>query len=123
MKEINRILDAILKRILMVPTSTPREALYIETGLLDPETIINRNRVLMQNRIRKGESKMMKQIIELDQKKGWKEHTEQIKNEMKIDENDLIGKECSVKYKMRKKTRNYFKEKMEQEGSKKSKVQ
>ena len=32
-------MDNILKIILMVPQSTPREALYIETGLLDPEAI------------------------------------------------------------------------------------
>ena len=32
---INRILDNIIKRVLMVPTSTPRENLYIETGIRD----------------------------------------------------------------------------------------
>ena len=31
-KEINRMMDNILKRVLMIPQSTPREALYIETG-------------------------------------------------------------------------------------------
>ena len=38
-EKINRIMDNILKRILMVPQSTPREALYIETGLLNPEAM------------------------------------------------------------------------------------
>ena len=38
-KEITRIINNILKRVLMTPQSTPRKALYIETGLLDPETI------------------------------------------------------------------------------------
>ena len=33
----NKILDNILKRILKVPTSTPREALYMELGCLDIE--------------------------------------------------------------------------------------
>ena len=51
MDSINRIMDSTIKRILKVPTSTPREALYIETGLLDPEAIIKRNRVLMENRL------------------------------------------------------------------------
>ena len=48
MKKINRILDSIIKRILMTPTSTPRENLYIETGLLDPEAwmIIKQTRYL-----------------------------------------------------------------------------
>ena len=31
-KEINWIMDNILKSVLMTPQSTPREALYIETG-------------------------------------------------------------------------------------------
>ena len=40
---INIIMDNIIKRILMVPQNTPREALFIETGLLDPETISAKN--------------------------------------------------------------------------------
>ena len=39
-KPANALLDGILKRILKVPVTTPREALYIETGLLDPEAVI-----------------------------------------------------------------------------------
>ena len=122
MKEINRILDGILKRILMVPPSTPREVLYIETGIMDPETIIKRNRILMQNRIRKGDSELMKQVIELEQKGGWKETTEKIKEEMGIEQNDMRGEQSSVKHRIRRKTKQYFKEKMEREGNGKSKV-
>ena len=33
-QEINKIMDNILRRILITPQTTPREALYIETGLL-----------------------------------------------------------------------------------------
>ena len=36
-KETNQILDNILKRLLKVQNSTPREALYIETGIVDIE--------------------------------------------------------------------------------------
>ena len=50
MKKINKILDSIIKRILMTPTGTPRENLYryIETGLIDPQTwmIIKKTRHL-----------------------------------------------------------------------------
>ena len=35
MKKWNQILDDILKRILILPVTTPREILYLETGLLD----------------------------------------------------------------------------------------
>ena len=43
-KNLNQILDNIIKRILMTPTSTPREALYIETNLLDITRIIEKKK-------------------------------------------------------------------------------
>ena len=57
MDNINRIMDNIIKRILMVPQSTLREALYIETGLLDPETIAMKNRIMLQHRLSNGPPK------------------------------------------------------------------
>ena len=39
-KDINSMLDNIIKRTLMVPQTTPREVLYIETGLMDIEHIV-----------------------------------------------------------------------------------
>ena len=96
-KEINRIIEAILKRVLMIPISTPREVLYIETGLLEPETTIKRNRILMQYRISKGDTQITKQICEMEQKGGWKETTEKIKREMKIGSEDMEGSKDKVK--------------------------
>ena len=51
-KELNNILDNIIKRILMVPRTTPREVLYIETGIMDIEHICMRNRVNMEKKTR-----------------------------------------------------------------------
>ena len=51
-KAMNSLLDNILKRVLMVPQTTPREVLYIETGLLDPETISLKQKIMMNQRIR-----------------------------------------------------------------------
>ena len=36
-KAIIDILDSTIKRVLMVPRTTPRKAIYIETGLMDVE--------------------------------------------------------------------------------------
>ena len=47
-EKLNQLLDRIIRRILMVPESTPREALYIESGLLDIETITDKNRIMME---------------------------------------------------------------------------
>lgn len=44
--KINKLLDDILKRVLKTPKSTPRENLYIETGLIDPETEIIKQKIL-----------------------------------------------------------------------------
>ncbi len=61
------MIDKIIKRILKVPPGTPREALYIETVLLDPETII-KNRVDMEIRIPRNGSTPIKRLINTNQK-------------------------------------------------------
>ena len=58
-KKLNQMLDSTIKRILMVPTSTPRKALYIETGLLDIETIDNKNRISMGERLGKKSNNLL----------------------------------------------------------------
>ena len=55
-KKLNQLLDRIIRRILMVPESTPREALYIESGLLDIKTITEKNRIMMGERIKRTET-------------------------------------------------------------------
>ena len=85
-KKVNMIMDNIIKRILKLPKTTPREALYIETGLLDPETIIKKNRISMESRIKHGNNKIMKEIIALKNQGCWAEQNKEIKREMKIPE-------------------------------------
>ena len=71
-EEVNKILENIIKRILKLPKSgTPRQALYIETGLIEPETLIKRNRVNTEYRIRKGNNEMMKAILRGTHKESW----------------------------------------------------
>ena len=62
-KKLNQLLDKIIKRTLMTPDSTPREALYIETGLLDIETIIDIKRINMMARLKKERSELMDNIL------------------------------------------------------------
>ncbi len=61
--ELNGIMDKIIKRILKVPPGTPREAQYIETGLLDPETIIKKNTVNMELSIQRNGSTLVNRVI------------------------------------------------------------
>ena len=77
----NKLMDNIIKRILRIPKTTPRQALYIETGLLDPETIIKKNRISMEMRIKQGTNQTMKEIINLTHKGCWAEQNKEIKKE------------------------------------------
>ena len=59
----------------MVPQSTPIEALYMETGLLDITTIITKNRFNMEKRLHKHPENITTKIMETNTTGGWKETT------------------------------------------------
>jgi hypothetical protein len=74
MKNINRIMENIITRILMVPPTTPKELLYIETGLLDVETTINKNRINYSNRVAKTKKDILGKITKSTQRKMERNH-------------------------------------------------
>ena len=74
-RKINQIQENIIRRILMVPQSTPIEALYMETGLLDITTIITKNRFNMEKRLHKHPENITTKIMETNTTGGWKETT------------------------------------------------
>ena len=117
------MLDNIIKRVLMVPQSTPREVLYIESGLLDARTIINKNRIMMEHRIKEGQNNLMKQLILTEHKGSWNKETEKIKNDLQVTAQDLLGKKYTVKQNIKEKATKHMIEKMLEEGQNKSKVQ
>ena len=77
--KIEHIQLSIIKRILMVPTSTPNDAIYIELGLLEIETIAAMKRIRMENRINKDKTTLKWKIKESKPKNGWQEQTDRIK--------------------------------------------
>ena len=52
-KKINSMFENIIRRILKVPQGTPREALYLETGLLSPEIVIKKPDLAWKHESRK----------------------------------------------------------------------
>ncbi len=88
--ELNGIMNKIIKRILKVSTGTLREAIYIETGLLDPTAIIKRNNINMETRIKWTGNKQLKEVVENNQKDGWKPATHLIKKEIGITNEDIV---------------------------------
>ena len=122
MKKINSLMDNIIRRILKTPQGTPREALYIETGLLDPETISTKQRILLDQRLKTGNSERLSRLTQTSGKKSWKELTDKARARANISEEDLTGKPCTIKNKVRNKIRQYFKEKLITDSTDKSKV-
>jgi hypothetical protein len=119
--EINRAMDKIIKRILMTPPTTPREALYMETGLLDNEHIIARNRINMQVRLDETQNNLIKSARESGNKGGWEEKTEKVKKQMKIKRKDTENRVVSKK-KIQKRVKTAFKKTIEESGEQKTKV-
>ena len=72
--ELNRSLDRIIKIILLVPTSTPRDALYIETGIMDIEHTTMKNRLNMDKRLKTNPNSLTSKVK--DQRSGNKERME-----------------------------------------------
>ena len=119
--ELNKLLDNIIKRILLTPPTTPREALYIETGLLDPETISKKQRINMDHKLKTSQNPRYNKMAQIKGKKSWKETTDKTLKELNISE-ALTGKKDTVKRKIKQKTMQYFKSKIEKDGENKSKV-
>ena len=121
-KEINDILDNILRRILIVPQSTPREVLYIETGLLDIKTMADISRIQMIKRVERSPNEIIDNIDKSDIKSGWNEQTDKIKEKYSITLEDLNNTRWRTKTIITRKVQQGFKEDIIKEGQNKSKV-
>ena len=56
----------------MAPQSTPREALYIETGLLDPETISLKQKIMMEHRMINSNNPRLQKLAKTEEPSLWK---------------------------------------------------
>ena len=107
--EINRIMDNILKRVLKVPQSTPRECLYIETGIMDPQALIMKNRLNMHNRIMNGNNKTLKKLLESESTKSWATKNKKTCDLIGLPHQDLEEQRPSTKQTIKKLTEKHFK--------------
>ena len=123
MREMNKILDNIIKRILMTPVTTPREALYIETGLLDINHTVMKNRINMDKRLTENSNNLLTMILNTQEETGWKKTTEMLKQENGIQPLDMIGSRETTKKMVKKRVEEKFKKNMTETASEKSKVQ
>ena len=75
----------------MVPMTTPREPLYMETGLVDIKHITMKNRINMEKRINQKPDGVTFRTKESNTEKGWHFETKKIKKSDKINESDMQG--------------------------------
>jgi hypothetical protein len=116
-KDINRIQENIIRRVLMTPQSTPLEALYMETGLLDITTLISKNRINMEKRLMKKKESITTKIMMNGTKGGWKEKTDTVKKEIS-EHNPAIQHEIK-----KKEILTYFQNRINEQAQQKSKLQ
>ena len=77
--DLNRILDNILKRLLILPQSTPREPIYLELGMMDITTTINKNKLMAYNRICRKPNTITRANIEVENKTPWREDIDKLR--------------------------------------------
>ena len=123
-QDANRLMDKVLKRIVKTPVKgTSREALYIETGLLDPEAIIIKNRINMENRIANGTNETMKSILKIKTPGSWAQENKKLKNKLGITEEEMNQTQQELKPTIKKKTNEEFKRRITEEMQGKSKME
>ena len=88
----NRILDNILKRILLTPTTTPREALYMELGMIDIENTVAKNRINMHNRLERTKNKLIDQVMNINHEKSWINVTKNKEKDLNIEDINTFSK-------------------------------
>ena len=121
-KDINNILDNIIKGVLMAPVSTSREVLYIETGILDAEHISIRNRINMEKRLNMNPDGITKKMEEDGAKFGWKHQTQKAMNKFHITPEDLHGTREQAKRTIKSKITLGFIENIEASSGSESKL-
>ena len=112
-KKFNQILDNILKRILMVPTPTPREALYIETGLLYVETLNDKNRIVMSERLHRNGNKTLNEITNKPAPGAWKDQLQKTREKYNITEEALREGDTTPSDFIKRKIHEAFRERIE----------
>ena len=124
MENLNKILDNIIKRILMTPLSTPREVLYIETNLMDIERIIDKRKLNMLYRTNRNRNKITNMLHQGRKKTKWMKDMENIIRKYRINKNNLLKmKPGKAKNHIRKIVHRKFREELFENAAGKTKVE
>ena len=105
----------------MTPEATPRETLYIETGLLDVETIMDDKRLNMMARLNREKSELMTDVLANPDCK-WMKKTKETMNKYGMEMEDLTGSKGKTKHEINLKVYIQFWKKMTRDRENKSKL-
>ena len=107
----------------MVPTSTPRENLYIETGIRDMTHNMTHRRINMLCRLETTNSNMLTSILEIENPKTWKNSTIKIMQELGINPSITTNKKTQQQKEIHPALDKNYTERMKQNKEKKIKSQ
>jgi hypothetical protein len=82
--QINQIMDNIIKRIFIIPTTTPREATYLELKILDMEHTMYKTKINMLKRLNKTQNTLLTNILNIEKKPSWFNQTTLLANQYQI---------------------------------------
>ena len=92
----------------MTPDSTPREALYMETGLLPIDIVADSKRMNMKARLIRDKSDLMDKVLN-NPTCMWEKDTVEVMNKYGITQGDLTGTKYQTKLRIKKAVIQYFK--------------
>ena len=107
----------------MTPQSTPREALYLETGLIEAVTQIKANRIMHYLKTNKKPNTLTNNIIQQEQQTKWQKETLKILQEYELDDHDITNTNPHrARQLVKNATRKKFKDDTLNAGNNKSKI-
>ena len=72
-EQLQKILDNVIRRILLTPPTTPREILQLETGIWDIESMIHEKQLMYYHKITKAKNGLIKNTA-MDISTPWNKH-------------------------------------------------
>jgi hypothetical protein len=88
-KQIQKILDNTIKRILRAPTTTPSESIMMETGVWDIQSYVDQKQMIYFHKIsNREENTTVKQII-MDPENEWNKNLKKTMKKYNIEEGEL----------------------------------
>ena len=109
--------------MLLTPFTTPRECLYMQTGIFSVEYMAEENRITYMDKMIRQKETIQRTISNNNNGKGWKKTTEETMRKMDIKPEDIKESKHQTKQMIKEKINKTFMEEINEGGKDKHKVQ